>query len=170
MDRRQHLIAVSEVRPKSGHVGNRATRVAYALVSLVVGSILVIAPATGQAATEKRRFVAWKDGHPAVQVERRRELDCTQSSYLAPRLDAWRCFGRRYLYDPCFENLAEDEYGELLCVSTPWADSGVLAFSALDYDALPTELRGRPHVGVIGLWAGDPDEGERANSSATRPR
>jgi FAD/FMN-containing dehydrogenase len=29
-------------------------------------------------------------------------------------------------------------------------------------DALPAELRGLPHVGVIGLWAGDPDEGERA--------
>ena len=29
-------------------------------------------------------------------------------------------------------------------------------------DALPTELHGLPHVGVIGLWAGDPDEGERA--------
>jgi FAD/FMN-containing dehydrogenase len=29
-------------------------------------------------------------------------------------------------------------------------------------DELPAELRGLAHVGVIGLWAGDPDEGERA--------
>jgi FAD/FMN-containing dehydrogenase len=29
-------------------------------------------------------------------------------------------------------------------------------------DALPAELRGLPHVGVIGLWAGDPADGERA--------
>jgi FAD/FMN-containing dehydrogenase len=29
-------------------------------------------------------------------------------------------------------------------------------------DELPEELRGAPHVGVIGMWAGDPAEGERA--------
>ena len=29
-------------------------------------------------------------------------------------------------------------------------------------DELPEELRGRPHVGIAGMWAGDPDEGEHA--------
>jgi FAD/FMN-containing dehydrogenase len=29
-------------------------------------------------------------------------------------------------------------------------------------DELPEELRGAPHVGVVGMWAGDPAEGERA--------
>jgi FAD/FMN-containing dehydrogenase len=29
-------------------------------------------------------------------------------------------------------------------------------------DALPEELRGIPYVGVVGMWAGDPAEGERA--------
>ncbi len=29
-------------------------------------------------------------------------------------------------------------------------------------DELPEELRGRPYVGVAGMWAGDPTEGERA--------
>jgi FAD/FMN-containing dehydrogenase len=29
-------------------------------------------------------------------------------------------------------------------------------------DELPAELRGVPYVGVAGMWAGDPDEGERA--------
>jgi FAD/FMN-containing dehydrogenase len=29
-------------------------------------------------------------------------------------------------------------------------------------DELPAQLRGLPHVGVIGMWAGDPAEGERA--------
>jgi FAD/FMN-containing dehydrogenase len=29
-------------------------------------------------------------------------------------------------------------------------------------DELPEELRGAPYVGVAGMWAGDPDEGERA--------
>jgi FAD/FMN-containing dehydrogenase len=29
-------------------------------------------------------------------------------------------------------------------------------------DELPAQLRGAPHVGVIGLWAGDPADGERA--------
>ena len=29
-------------------------------------------------------------------------------------------------------------------------------------DELPAELRGKPYVGVAGMWAGDPDEGERA--------
>ena len=29
-------------------------------------------------------------------------------------------------------------------------------------DELPEQLRGLPHVGVVGMWAGDPAEGERA--------
>jgi FAD/FMN-containing dehydrogenase len=29
-------------------------------------------------------------------------------------------------------------------------------------DELPEQLRGLPHVGVVGMWAGDPSEGERA--------
>jgi FAD/FMN-containing dehydrogenase len=29
-------------------------------------------------------------------------------------------------------------------------------------EALPPELRGAPYVGLAGMWAGDPDEGERA--------
>ena len=29
-------------------------------------------------------------------------------------------------------------------------------------DELPEELRGMPHVGLVGIWAGDPDDGERA--------
>jgi FAD/FMN-containing dehydrogenase len=29
-------------------------------------------------------------------------------------------------------------------------------------DELPEALRGAPHVGVVGMWAGDPDQGERA--------
>jgi len=29
-------------------------------------------------------------------------------------------------------------------------------------DELPAQLRGQPHVGVVGMWAGDPEEGERA--------
>jgi FAD/FMN-containing dehydrogenase len=32
-----------------------------------------------------------------------------------------------------------------------------------DVDALPAELRGMPYVGVAGMWAGDPEEGERAS-------
>ncbi len=32
-------------------------------------------------------------------------------------------------------------------------------------EALPAELHGRPYVGVAGMWAGDPDEGERATRS-----
>jgi FAD/FMN-containing dehydrogenase len=31
-----------------------------------------------------------------------------------------------------------------------------------DVPELPAELRGRPYVGVAGMWAGDPEEGERA--------
>jgi FAD/FMN-containing dehydrogenase len=40
-----------------------------------------------------------------------------------------------------------------------------LIWSMPDVDALPEELRGLPYVGVAGMWAGDPDEGERV----TRP-
>jgi len=35
-------------------------------------------------------------------------------------------------------------------------------WSMPDDPEVPPELRGVPHVGIIGMWAGDPDEGERA--------
>lgn len=101
-------------------------------VSLLVTGLLAAPPT--QAATKQRKFVAWKDGKPTVRVEWRRELNCSESSHVNYRSDAWRCFGRAFLYDPCFENLAEEELGELLCVPSPWADSGIFVFSALDYD------------------------------------
>ena len=36
-----------------------------------------------------------------------------------------------------------------------------LVWSLPDVEELPPELRGAPHVGVAGMWAGDPAEGER---------
>jgi FAD/FMN-containing dehydrogenase len=36
-----------------------------------------------------------------------------------------------------------------------------LVWTLPEMDELPEELRGMPYVGVAGLWAGDPDEGER---------
>jgi FAD/FMN-containing dehydrogenase len=36
-----------------------------------------------------------------------------------------------------------------------------LIWSLPEVDELPAELRGRPYVGVAGMWAGDPAEGER---------
>jgi hypothetical protein len=35
-----------------------------------------------------------------------------------------------------------------------------LIWSLPTVDELPEHLRGRPHVGVVGMWAGDPAEGE----------
>jgi FAD/FMN-containing dehydrogenase len=40
--------------------------------------------------------------------------------------------------------------------------SAGLIWSLPTVDAVPEELRGRPYAGLAGLWAGDPDEGERA--------
>ena len=37
-----------------------------------------------------------------------------------------------------------------------------LIWSLPDVEELPEQLRGKPYVGVAGMWAGDPDEGERA--------
>ena len=37
-----------------------------------------------------------------------------------------------------------------------------LIWSLPEIDVLPEELRGKPYVGVEGMWAGDPAEGERA--------
>jgi FAD/FMN-containing dehydrogenase len=42
-------------------------------------------------------------------------------------------------------------------LSTAW-----LVWSLPVVDELPEQLRGLPYVGVAGMWAGDPDEGERA--------
>jgi hypothetical protein len=99
---------------------------------LAVASLSVLA-ASSSAATKQRRFVAWENGRPTLPVDYRRELDCNTSSHVNPRSDAWRCFGRSTVYDPCFENLAEEEFGELFCVRRPWSKSGVFVFSALDY-------------------------------------
>jgi len=40
-----------------------------------------------------------------------------------------------------------------------------LVWSLPDDEALPPELRGRAYAGVAGMWAGDPEEGERATRS-----
>jgi hypothetical protein len=106
----------------------------YALFLSVLVVVLVGLPAAASAQTEQRRFVAWENGQPTLQIKARRNLDCGESSRVNPRFDAWRCFGRRYIYEPCFENLAEEEYGVLVCVGAPWEKTGMLAFSALDYD------------------------------------
>jgi FAD/FMN-containing dehydrogenase len=37
-----------------------------------------------------------------------------------------------------------------------------LVWALPDVDVLPEELRGLPYVGVAGMWAGDPEKGERA--------
>jgi FAD/FMN-containing dehydrogenase len=41
-------------------------------------------------------------------------------------------------------------------LSTAW-----LIWTLPDVDLLPEELRGKPYVGIAGMWAGDPAEGER---------
>jgi FAD/FMN-containing dehydrogenase len=41
-------------------------------------------------------------------------------------------------------------------LSTAW-----LVWSLPDVELLPEELRGKPYVGIAGMWAGDPEEGER---------
>jgi hypothetical protein len=127
----------------------------HALSAMVLAVALAgwALPATANAATELRRFVAWQDGRPAVTVDGRRNGSCDSSSYVNPRLDAWRCIAGHFIYDPCFENLAEEEYGELLCVASPWARSGRIMFSALDYD---DRFRGRR-----GPWALEMSNGRR---------
>jgi hypothetical protein len=35
-------------------------------------------------------------------------------------------------------------------------------WSLPEVEELPEELRGLPYVGIVGMWAGDPNEGERA--------
>jgi FAD/FMN-containing dehydrogenase len=58
--------------------------------------------------------------------------------------------------------LGPEVYG--LNVAYPLATAGLI-WSLPVVDELPEELRGIPYVGVAGMWAGDPDEGERV----TRP-
>jgi FAD/FMN-containing dehydrogenase len=38
-------------------------------------------------------------------------------------------------------------------------------WSLPEVEELPEELRGLPYVGIVGMWAGDPDEGERATQA-----
>ncbi len=40
-----------------------------------------------------------------------------------------------------------------------------MIWSLPDVEELPEELRGQPYAGVAGMWAGDPEEGERATRS-----
>jgi Berberine and berberine like len=42
------------------------------------------------------------------------------------------------------------------------AGAAGLIWSLPDVDALPEALRGAPYIGVAGMWAGDPEAGERA--------
>ena len=46
--------------------------------------------------------------------------------------------------------------------------TAALVWSLPVVDELPEKLRGRPHVGIAGMWAGDPDEGDRATQALRR--
>jgi hypothetical protein len=79
----------------------------FSLVAALFISLSGAIPKAADAATEQRRFVAWQDGEPTLRVEGRRNGSCDSSSYKSSRKDAWRCTTGHYLFDPCFENLAE---------------------------------------------------------------
>lgn len=105
-------------------------------------ALLAVVPAQSFAATKTRRFVAWEEGQPTVRVVSRRNGDCFTNSSSNPRFDAWRCIVGSSLYDPCFENLDSD-FGEVLCVATPWEKKGRIVLSDLD-PRDRTELPSRP--------------------------
>lgn len=79
-----------------------------------------------------------------------------RSDRVTGRDDAWRCVteGRAGTYDPCFKNVFRE--GQLLCVNSPWAASGV----AIDLE------EPLPDVGVMSTadlspWAVETTNGAR---------
>jgi hypothetical protein len=100
------------------------------LVAAAIGvGVAALATSPASAGTKQRRFVAWEDGKPTVRVTSRRNGDCYTASYVDVRPDTWRCFVGNLILDPCFEK--PDEYGVVLCVSSPWERTGRIVFPDL---------------------------------------
>ena len=68
--------------------------------------------------------------------------DCI-GSFKSSRPDAWRCL----VEDPCFENPVIQD--QVLCVGSPWAQSGRLVHSLLDQESHGTRPGGRPWAVVL---------------------
>lgn len=53
----------------------------------------------------------------------RQQGQCFSGSFSNPRIDTWRCVGKKFLLDPCFKKPKSRRV--LVCVGSPWRRTGV---------------------------------------------
>jgi hypothetical protein len=110
-----------------------------ALVALTLALCAIAAPA--DAATRVRTYSPWTaDGDPTLPRWFHGSGECTRSSSVNARVEAWRCVSGNIALDPCFQSPTDDE---VLCVSSPWARRGHLLSAVLDPDTRGSS-RARP--------------------------
>jgi hypothetical protein len=110
-----------------------------ALVLVVLTLCAFAAPA--EAATRVRTYNPWTaDGDPTVRNWFHGSAECTRSSSVNSRAEAWRCVSGTIPLDPCFQSPTDDE---VFCVTSPWARRGHLLSAILDPDTRGSS-RARP--------------------------
>jgi hypothetical protein len=100
------------------------------LVAVTLALCAIAAPAEG--ATRVRTYNPWTaDGDPKVRNWFHGSAECTQSSSVNARREAWRCVSGTIPLDPCFQSPTDDE---VFCVASPWARRGHLLSAVLEPD------------------------------------
>jgi hypothetical protein len=101
-----------------------------ALVLVVLALCAFAAPA--EAATRVRTYNPWTaDGDPKLRSWFHGSGECTRSSSVNSRPEAWRCVSGTVTLDPCFQSPTDDE---VFCVTSPWGRRGHLLSAVLDPD------------------------------------
>ena len=119
--------------------GDRGTRRSFpgrrALTGFLAVGCLLAAPAAQaadsdraaaakRARTEQKTFSAFDaGGEPTVRIERTRTADSCSGSYINQQPTALRCFAGNSIYDPCFEDPADDDAA--VCIASPHSRSGI---------------------------------------------
>jgi hypothetical protein len=99
---------------------------------LLTALVLCAIAAPADAATRVRTYSPWTaDGDPKLRRWFHGSGECTRSSFVNSRPQAWRCVSGNIVLDPCFQSPTDEE---VLCVSSPWSRRGHLLSALLDPD------------------------------------
>jgi hypothetical protein len=99
---------------------------------LITALALCAIAAPADAATRVRTYSpCTADGDPKLRRWFHGSGECTRSSFVNSRRQAWRCVSGNIALDPCFQSPTDEE---VLCVSSPWSRRGHLLSALLDPD------------------------------------
>jgi len=91
------------------------------VLALLAALVCAAAASSAERPTVVHYYAAFDNGKLAsdLNVTERVRGYCPSESGILVRRYAWRCFGGRYIYDPCFSRTARS--GVVVCSKLPWS-------------------------------------------------